>query len=59
MNFEKGSSVEYKGFIGTVGFVDNSYITIIRPSVIGNPWPITVIVHHNDFCLINEVPSNL
>lgn len=59
MKFKEGLSVEFKGFIGKVGFIDTKYITIIRPSVIGNPWPITLIVHRSDFHLINEVPSDL
>lgn len=59
MKFEEGQSVEYKGFVGKISFIDSSYISIARPSVIGNPWPITIVVHCTQFCLIHEVSSDL
>jgi hypothetical protein len=59
MNFEEGKFVEYKGFVGEISFVDSNYLSIARPSVIGNPWPITVVVHRSEFYLINEVSSDL
>jgi hypothetical protein len=57
--FNIGDSVEYKGFKGKIGFITSAYVTIISPSVINNPWPITVIVHRSDLKKINEIPSDL
>lgn len=59
MKFEEGLLVEYKGFQGTIKFLSSTYLTIVSPSVIGNPWPITVVVYRGDFNLIHEVSSNL
>lgn len=59
MKFKEGQLVEYKGFIGTIKMIDTSFLTIVKPSVIGNPWPITVVVNRSDFKDIHEVPSDL
>ncbi len=59
MKFEEGKLVEYKGFKGKIKFIGSTYVTIIRPSVIGNPWPITIVVYRSDFKLIHEVSSDL
>lgn len=57
--FKVGDSVEYKGFKGKVGIITKAYITIISPSVINNPWPITVVVYRGDLKNVHEIPSDL
>ena len=59
MKFEEGQYVEYRGFKGHIRFIDSSCLCIARPSVIGNPWPITVVVHRCEFKNIHEIPSDL
>jgi hypothetical protein len=59
MKFEEGLYVKYKNFEGRIKFIDKVYVTISRPSVVGNPWDVCVVVHHSDFNLIYEIPSNL
>jgi hypothetical protein len=59
MKFENGQCVDYKGFTGYIKFIDASCVCIAKPSVIGNPWPITVVVHRSDFKNIHEISSDL
>lgn len=59
MKFKEGQLVKYKSFVGKIKMIEPTFITIIRPSVIGNPWPITVVVHRCDFKNIYEVSSDL
>lgn len=59
MKFEEGLYVEYKGFKGHISFLDPSCICVASPSVIGNPWPITIVVPCSDFKHIHEVSSDL
>lgn len=59
MKFEEGKLVKFKGFIGEISFIDTNYLSIARPSAIGNPWPITIVVHRSEFYLIHEISSNL
>lgn len=59
MKFEEGQLVSYRGYVGTIGFVDQLCITITNPSVIGNPWPISIVVYSYDFGEVYEVSSDV
>lgn len=59
MKFEEGQLVRYREFVGTIGFIDPLCITITNPSVIGNPWPVSIVVYSFDFGEVYEVSSDV